>query len=540
MASCYREARAYRRDAANVQATQSAWLLRMVERQKDTWFGRKHRFAAVRSVLDFQDAVPLFSYDDYRPAIERIGNGESNVLTLEPVRSLEPTGGSVSGEKLIPYSDPLRANMQRAIRAWIWDLYSRRPALRQGRSYWSITPLVQPGRKTSGGIPIGFDDDLSYLSRVEQSLVAKTMAAPPEIARSSSVAAALYATLFFLLRAGDLSLISVWSPTFLVELLRYTWERRGELCDDISAGRISAGPDIEPKALFRRRYRPLFARAAYLRRVFSGAENVSQCISNIWPSLSLVSCWADGPSFAYANHLRGLLPGIEIQPKGLLATEAFVTFPLIEEPAPALAIRSHFFEFQPIDRAAGESTSRPLLAHELERGRRYRVVVTNGGGLYRYHLNDAAEVAGFRDQVPLLTFVGKTDDVSDLVGEKLHAAQVQTVLRVALRELGLTPTFVQLRAERSERAHYRLLIADANAVKNPQMLERLRCLVEEGLNANPAYRYARCIGQLGAIEVESLDHECAQRDVAAQIADSVASGRRSGDIKPAVLIHRTH
>jgi hypothetical protein len=374
------------------------------------------------------------------------------------------------------------------------------------------------------------------LSRVEQFLVTRTLAVLPDIAKCSSIAASQYATLFFLLRASDLSLISVWSPTFLSELLRVLWEQRGPLCEDVAAGRISADVNIEPKSLFQRQYQPLPERAAVLRRTFANAASISQCVSILWPALTLVSCWADGPSLAYANALRNHLPGIEIQPKGLLATEAFVTFPLLAEPASALAIRSHFFEFQPADSKIDETASRLLLAHELELGRRYRVVVTNGGGLYRYRLQDEVEVAGIKAQVPLLSFVGKTDDVSDLVGEKLHGAQIQAVLQAAIRDLSLTPTFMQLRAERSPRTHYRLRIAEEILAGDSATLERLRKLVEQGLNSNPCYSYARELGQLGPIEIELLIQQHAEKDISVQIADSVAAGRRLGVVKPGVLV----
>jgi hypothetical protein len=36
-----------------------------------------------------------------------------------------------------------------------------------------------------------------------------------------------------------------------------------------------------------------------------------------------------------------VFPEIEIQPKGLIATEAFVCYPLLDEPGAALALRSH-------------------------------------------------------------------------------------------------------------------------------------------------------------------------------------------------------
>jgi hypothetical protein len=59
--------------------------------------------------------------------------------------------------------------------------------------------------------------------------------------------------------------------------------------------------------------------------------------------LALISCWADAHATGPARGLRARLPDVEFQPKGLLATEAFVTIPF--RGAWPVAIRSHFFEF---------------------------------------------------------------------------------------------------------------------------------------------------------------------------------------------------
>ena len=118
----------------------------------------------------------------------------------------------------------------------------------------------------------------------------------------------------------------------------------------------------------------------------------------LWPNLALVSCWTDAAAGYFAGHLARLVPHAEIQPKGLIATEGFVSLPLVGQDGAGLAVRSHFFEFLESD-AAG-----PRLAQELERGGRYRVVLTTGGGLYRYDLGDEVEVTGFAGECPLLRF----------------------------------------------------------------------------------------------------------------------------------------
>jgi hypothetical protein len=397
--------------------------------------------------------------------------------------------------------------------------------------------MAQTLRRTKAGIPIGFDDDASYLSRFEKHLVRQTMAVPREVALCPSVAAAQYATLFFLLRARDLSLISVWSPTFLMELLKLLWSRREELSGDIATGWITSGSASQESTLIRRRYKPLGRRADDLRRVFHAANDVSQCVRAIWPSLALVSCWADGPSFVHANNLRQYLPGIEIQPKGLLATEAFVTVPLIARAAAALAIRSHFFEFQAVDTDGTHDNRHTLLSDKLREGGRYRVVVTTEGGLYRYQLHDEVQVVGFKNDVPLLRFTGKTDCLSDMVGEKLDAAHVEAVLQAAFTELELTPTFARLRVNAASSPRYILQVAAPRLSENQSLQHRLCAAVEAGLEANPGYRYARALGQLGPLTIEVMDQQQADEATAGRVGQRLVTGQRLGDIKPATVYH---
>ncbi|WP_210420985.1 GH3 family domain-containing protein [Lacipirellula limnantheis] len=63
---------------------------------------------------------------------------------------------------------------------------------------------------------------------------------PSIVARSPDIASCRYATLFYLLRDHRLSLISVWSPTFLTELKRFLWANWEQLCPDVELGRMSS------------------------------------------------------------------------------------------------------------------------------------------------------------------------------------------------------------------------------------------------------------------------------------------------------------
>jgi len=360
--------------------------------------------------------------------------------------------------------------------------------------------------------------------------VRRTMATPVELAFCPSVASCLYATLYFLLSGASLSFISVWSPTFLSQLFDELWRHRARLCDDVEAGRITFHAAGETIRIGERRYDRRPARASALRQIFSQAGDISECVRAIWPRLSLVSCWADGPSTTYANSLRDVLDGIEMQPKGLLATEAIVSVPLTSQPAGAVALRSHFFEFLPASPAAA-----PVLAHDLEVGRRYGVVATTQGGLYRYRMNDEIEVVGRYFETPLIRFVGKTDSTSDLVGEKLSAAQIESAITAGFKALGISPRFAQMAAERHPPG-YVLHVCDESLEADGALSRRLCHLVQGELVTNPAYQYAIDLGQLAPLRVHAIGRSEADALVANHISRRLAAGQRWGDVKMPTLI----
>jgi hypothetical protein len=319
----------------------------------------------------------------------------------------------------------------------------------------------------------------------------------------------------------------------LLTLLEENWPR---LCDDIERGKISVEHDAEHSPVTRQAYRPLPRRAELMRAIFAKSERAADWIPQVWPSLALVSCWADGPSAVYANELRNRVGGVEIQAKGLLATEAFVSIPRVSQGAPVLAVRSHFFEFQPADAVSASSYDRQLLADELTVGREYRVIVTTSGGLYRYQLHDQVLVVGFEKQAPLLRFVGKADSTSDLVGEKLSAAHVQSVLDAVFQQFGLNPAFARLVADPSAKPGYALQISVAEC--SAAVLEKVLNAVEQRLCENPGYAYAREVGQLSHLTIDSIDEERAASITSEHVVGRLRTGQRLGDIKPSPLVVR--
>lgn len=435
-----------------VEENQPSWLSQLLSRNANTAYLRD--FGGPRALQAFQEQVPTCTYDDLVPYLERMRAGEPDVLFTGSPVAYERTGGSSGGGKLIPYSRDGLLDFQACIVPWLARTVDRYRI--KGRAYFSISPATrQP--EYIGSVPIGLSD-VGYLGERAGYALAAMTAVPLEVGCISDLTCWREATIVHLKAAQDLELISVWSPTFLLRLL-----------EEI--------PDAQ----------------------------------TLWPRLKVISCWASGPARKYADQLGSLLPQAEIQPKGLLSTEAIITVPDVD--AKPVLVGRGFVEF-----ALGD---RLMLEDELSLGAEYEVVVTTASGLYRYRTGDCVRFEGRNvSGRPILEFIGRDALTSDLVGEKLTENFVAKCMESI-------PGFAMLVPDDSNTG-YVLVCEQAPTFAQIQSFE-------SSLHDNPQYAYARKIGQLAPLRV-------IVRPSAYAIVEQVmlAKGTRLGDIKPVTLRKDTH
>lgn len=451
-----------------------------------TLFGRAHGFASIRSLAEYRAAVPVQSSEAFRPFVEKIAAGESRVLTQDPVVAFEETGGTASGRKLIPYTLASLAGFRAAVLPWLASLAQRRPEITAGSAYVAISPATRQPRRTAGGIAVGLDSDAAYLGDDLAAAFVSILAVPPDVGGLRDMRAWRIATLAHLVERHDLSFVSVWSPTFFLDLI----EALPGLADSLAAR-------LSPAARQR------------LARALAGGHIATPVL---WPQLAAISCWTEAGSRGFARRLQALCPHAAMEPKGLLATEAAITLPWGEGPGCVPALTSTFIEC--ID-AAGQ----PWLAHELQDNTSYTIAITTHGGLYRYAMGDRVRCVSVRDGCPRLVFEGRATLVSDMVGEKLEEAFVASVLNT----LGV---IAALAPEANHKPHYELWLDD----ESPEHAALARA-VDAALRANPQYAYARDLGQLGPVIAIHRPAFQAHRSQA-----RLAAGHRLGDLKPVCLI----
>lgn len=506
--ACRPAARRFERLLGDPGGHQRRRLMELVRANAGTAFGRAHGFSLLAGVEQLRASVPLQRYEDMAPWIARISAGEQRVLTRERVTRLIPTGGSSGGAKLIPWTAGLGREFSAALAPWVVDLQRRHPGTAAGPAYWSVSPAAVLDR-AEGALPIGFADDSAYLGRWLRPLVSALFAAPAGLRMVADLASFRYATLRCLLARRDLALVSVWHPSFFSLLLDAAPEWREQLLHDIATGGVSA-PGTIPQPV-RAGLRPWLAadprRAAELRAADWSLAH------ELWPRLSLVSCWGDGPAATACTALTRRLAGIAVQPKGLLATEGVVTIPV--DGAAVLAVDSHVYEFIAAD-------GRVCWADELEDGGVYEVAITTAGGLWRYRLGDRVRVVGFAQRTPCLRFLGRGDRVVDLCGEKLDESFVAACLERVVGGAG----FAMLAPDPRATAAGYTLFCDGDAAGSRPLLARL----EDELVVNPHYRLARHLGQLAPLRLFRVSSGAVDVFLSRR-----AEGTCLGAVKPASL-----
>ncbi|TJY34858.1 GH3 auxin-responsive promoter family protein [Pontimicrobium aquaticum] len=88
--------------ASNPLATQQKVFEKLISSATSTVFGQDHDFISINSYEDFVKRVPIRDYEALRPYVDRVVQGEENVLWKGKPIYFAKTSGTTSGSKYIP------------------------------------------------------------------------------------------------------------------------------------------------------------------------------------------------------------------------------------------------------------------------------------------------------------------------------------------------------------------------------------------------------------------------------------------------------
>ena len=511
----------------------------------------------------FQNKIPIVNYEDIKEFVEKEKSGENNVLLSDKIKLFELTSGSTSDVKYIPYTEKFLKSYMNGVFAWIYNLYQNNKRLFLGSSYWSVSPILKREAVTSGGIRVGIEDDTSYFDKVSAFFLNKLFTVPKEIKNIQNMEDFLLITAVFLLLSENLAMISVWSPSFLMILLDFIEKNHKVICQIVKSEDLGteffADKNLGNKKYFQiiqKKYRKLWKknRSKFLINYFEKYEknilskndktqnleiteknNENEIISEnknletksgnkivenfvdysvIWEKLSLVSCWADSDSYEIFIKLKEKLNpdkknmNLKFQGKGLMSTECIVSFPLENvKNGSVIAYNSFFYEFIQVSDDKLENRS-PKLLDELELGERYCVVVTTNAGLYRYNTNDIVEVTGFYHKIPIVKFVGRINNFSDIVGEKLKNSFVEKQVLTTLEENNIKGEFLLFAPVRNETGEiFYTLFLEIKKDGRKFNWKQIENEINSSLCKAFHYEYAYKLGQLGKVRVFLIEKD---------------------------------
>jgi GH3 auxin-responsive promoter len=86
----------------NAVAVQQKILKTLLSKGKNTVFGKDHNFESIKSYEDYKNQVPIRDYEALKPYVEKVVEGEKDVLWKGKPLYFAKTSGTTSGAKYIP------------------------------------------------------------------------------------------------------------------------------------------------------------------------------------------------------------------------------------------------------------------------------------------------------------------------------------------------------------------------------------------------------------------------------------------------------
>ena len=402
------------------RGAQAERLRAILARAAQSSFGKAHGFAEIRDIRAYRGQVPLVTYEELEPWVQRIARGEPGVLTQEDVGLFLRTSGSTGPAKLIPCTPGLEKETGDA-RAW-WAACMVREDERNARGKHLNIYSPEVEGYTDGGIPYG--SNTGRIRNRQPRLVRLNDPVPAVVFGLKDAATRYELILLFALAAADLGTFSTANPSTVLLLVRLLQDRGEALFEELEKGELAPRPGLakELRASLGARLHCPRPRVRELRGLLRKEGRLAP--PRVWPGLTTLNTWRCGGAEFYEPMLREWFDPIPIRDPGFSASEGFVAIPFTHrDPAGVLNVAGHFFEFLPADAPPAGGGEPTLLAHELETDMEVRPVLTTSGGLYRYDLGDVARVEGRHGNAPVLRFLHRAGRVLSITGEKVTEAQ---------------------------------------------------------------------------------------------------------------------
>ncbi|CAI9294548.1 unnamed protein product [Lactuca saligna] len=500
----------------NTDKVQANVLAEILSRNADTEYLGLYNLNGATDRETFKSKIPIVTYDDLQPIIQRIADGDrSPILSAHPISEFLTSSGTSAGErKLMPtiHEDLDRRQLLYSLLMPVMNLYM--PGLDKGKALYFL--FVKSETKTPGGLlarPVLTSYYKSDHFKTRPFDPYNVYTSPNEAILCPDSFQSMYAQMLCGLydRKEVLRIGAIFASSLLraIRFLQLNWK---ELCHDIRTGTLNervSDPDI--KQCMSQILRPDSDLADVIESKCS-KENWERIIVRIWPNVKYLEVIVTGAMAQYIptlDYYSGGLPkvctmyassecyfGINLNP---LCKPSEVSYTIMPNMA--------YFEFIPHNPHSGSTNNVVDLAN-VEIGKEYELVVTTHAGLYRYCVGDILRVTGFHNSAPQFHFVRRKDVLLSIESDKTDESELQSAIENASKLLKKFNTSVVEYTSYADTetipGHYvifwELLVKDPMNYPREEVMEQCCLAMEESLNA--VYRQGRVeCNSIGPLEI---------------------------------------
>lgn len=412
----------------NADEVQNKILFDILDKNKDTEFGKKHGFSEIKTIADFQNKIPVSEHGDYDETISRVISGEENVLTAQDPIYFCVSSGTTGDEKFIPVTG---ADVE------IQYLYDYGLVFGAVREYYGDTDetdifgkIFQIGEfgKTfmDDGRIKGIRSGCVYLCAEKYGgFDASDYCVPKEILFPETLKDQLYIKVRFALAERELTAIHGVFINRVAGVMEYIVQNWDMLLRDTETGEISENLSENARRYISENLPPNPERARELRNI--PRENLSRgIVKKIWEKMKYILA-IGGESFPYfTEKMLEYADGVPVCHYAYAASEGvFGVAEKMNVPDRYILFpEAVFFEFAPI-----KEPSKLLLMSEIKIGEKYEIIFTNRSGLYRYRLGDVVEIVGRHGKAPVVKYCYRINQAINIAGEKTNCEQLSAAVR---------------------------------------------------------------------------------------------------------------
>lgn len=518
---CEKDAKALRfieEMTRNADTVQEEVLAEILSRNAKTEYLQRYKLNGATDRDTFKSKIPMVTYEDLQPDIQRIANGDmSQIMCSHPISEFLTSSGTSAGErKLMP---TIKEELDRRQQLYsllmpVMNLYV--PGLDKGKGLYFL--FVKSETKTPGGLlarPVltSYYNSDHFKTRPYDPY--NVMTSPTEAILCVDSFQSMYSQMICGLyeRQQVLRLGAVFASGLLraIRFLQLNWP---ELANDIRTGCLSekiTNPDI--RACMTRVLRPEPELADFISKECC-EQNWEGIVTKIWPNTKYLDVIVTGAMAQYIPTLKYYSGGLPMACTMYASSECYFGLnlnPMCKPSQVSYTIMPNmaYFEFLPHEPNSTRDSPRKLVdLVDVEVGKEYELVITTYAGLNRYRVGDILRVTGFHNSAPQFHFVRRKNALLSIDSDKTDEAELQTAVENAsklLQEFNTSVVeYTSYADTKTIPGHYiiywELLVKDqANSPSN-DVLNKCCLAMEECLNS--VYRQCRVAdNSVGPLEI---------------------------------------